>query len=1021
MVTTTPDRVTPNDDDRTPSVLVVLVVRNGVPWLRECLQSLGAQTHKRLGVLAVDAGSADGSRRLLEQALGEVRVLHLDGDPGLALAVRTALELPVAGAADYLLILHDDTALAPDAVARMVEAAEGIGGVERVGVVGPKVVDWENPRILREVGRSTDRFGHPYTPLQDGEMDQGQYDRVLEVMYVSSCAMLVSHEAWQRTGPLDERLMGRHDDLDFCWRARVAGFRVLMTPLAQARHRGAGARGERSEAHRRRSPQYYAERGALAAMLKNYGILSLAWLLPLHFIMGVVRLLYLTVSRRFEDAYELLSAWTWNLVHLPSTVRRRLRAQSVRAEHDRSVRRFMESAFFRVPRWFQRAERILEEQIEEEGEEPRLRARAASLAAQHPALIAWTLTALVAALAYRRLVGPEALSGGALPAFPARTSGFFHEFVSGIRATGLGGSEAASPALAALGALSGVLFSSPAVAQKVLLMLLLPGAAFLLYRGLMRQTRQPVAAVVAAACYALSAVSLWAFSEGRLAMLVVLAVLPVVWDRLETAFGHGSQPRLVRLTVGLGAAIAIGVAFVPGIVCGVAVLVFVQLVAGRHRARGSMVALGSTAVAAALVFPVVPAIWSEPGAGLSSQVGVASFGLLGRLAPTGGAGTWPVAWFLPIAAVVALSLVGSEYRASAWRAVVVATAGIFLAWISAAGRLPVPLSNAPIYVAVSAVAEATVVAYGLATVGAGIQRQAFGYRQIAAAALTLVLTVGLGGQVFDAVYGDWAVGANGLPAAWPVISGTSGEFRVLWLGRPDGHPLPAPGGDPQGILDAGSSSVRYAITDRDGVSALDMGRGPVGSGYAYVRRVLAEVLGGDTSNGGALLAPLGVRFVVAASGDLPSAARERLGAQLDLNLIPAGGLVIYKNAMTLPRAFATSSEAFATAAASSDLARIAALPSPDTQPLHNFDGGYTGDTAGGFGFVGWQNEGGWRVWSGGTQSGVEKAFGWAVGFPAASGTLTLTYTGQWVRTVEVWVLAVLWLLVLWTTRRTRSA
>jgi GT2 family glycosyltransferase len=130
----------------------------------------------------------------------------------------------------------------------MVDAAEQI---EDVGIVGPKVVDWEDPRVLREVGRSTDRFGFPYSPLEDGELDQGQYDRVREVLFVSSCAMLISRAARERTGLPDERLAAHHDDLDLCWRARVAGFRVVMTPLATARHRGASMRGERGRPTRR--------------------------------------------------------------------------------------------------------------------------------------------------------------------------------------------------------------------------------------------------------------------------------------------------------------------------------------------------------------------------------------------------------------------------------------------------------------------------------------------------------------------------------------------------------------------------------------------------------------------------------------------------------------------------------------------------------------------------------------------------------------------------------------------------
>ena len=173
MATTTSDRSPGADAVRIPSVLVVLVTRDASGWLRECLQSLAAQTHPRLGVLAVDNGSTDGTVELLGQALGEQRVIALGHDRGIAGALAAATELGPAQAADYLLLMHDDAALAPDAVSRLVEAAEGIKGLERVGVVGPKVVDWDDPRILREVGRSTDRFGHPYSPLQDGERDQG--------------------------------------------------------------------------------------------------------------------------------------------------------------------------------------------------------------------------------------------------------------------------------------------------------------------------------------------------------------------------------------------------------------------------------------------------------------------------------------------------------------------------------------------------------------------------------------------------------------------------------------------------------------------------------------------------------------------------------------------------------------------------------------------------------------------------------------------------------------------------------
>ena len=413
MATTTVDRSAATNHVRSSSVLVVLVTRDAVGWLRGCLESLAAQTHPRLGVIAVDNGSTDGTLEILRRALGDGRVVALGENRGVAGALTAATQLPPAQSADYLLLVHDDAALAPDAVERLLEGAEGIKGVERVGIVGPKIVDWDEPRILREVGRSTDRFGHPYTPLQDGELDQGQYDRVLEVLFVSSAVMLVSRGAWQRTGPFDERFEGHHDDLDFCWRARLAGFRVLMTPLATARHRDATARGERGQEQRSRSTRYYAERAALASMLKDYGVLTLLWLLPAYTVLGVARILFLAVSRRFEDAFDLLAAWGWNILHLPGTLRRRIRAQSVRSVADRKIRPFMASTF-RLPRWFERAEEILDEGLEElEDEElgrplPR---RAAGVAAGHPVLLGSILAIGLGALAVRHLVGPEVLSG----------------------------------------------------------------------------------------------------------------------------------------------------------------------------------------------------------------------------------------------------------------------------------------------------------------------------------------------------------------------------------------------------------------------------------------------------------------------------------------------------------------------------------------------------------------------------------------------------------------------------------
>src|SRR5919198_2905294 len=188
---------------RPSSVLVILVAKDGAGWLRQCLVALSRQTHARLGVVAVDSGSSDGSGDILQQALGSDRVIRFDHPVPFSRAADVGLHSELAGEADYVLFMHDDVLLGPGAIARMVEAAERVEGT---GIVGGKVLDWQEPGLLREIGLSSDRFGYPSTPLEDGEIDQGQYDRVREVMFVSSCAMLVSKAVWNRIGVPDERL-----------------------------------------------------------------------------------------------------------------------------------------------------------------------------------------------------------------------------------------------------------------------------------------------------------------------------------------------------------------------------------------------------------------------------------------------------------------------------------------------------------------------------------------------------------------------------------------------------------------------------------------------------------------------------------------------------------------------------------------------------------------------------------------------------------------------------------------------
>lgn len=989
-------------------------------WLGGCLRSLGQQSYPRLGVLAVDDASTDGSHELLLRALGDRRVIRNEQGRGFAASVRDALDRPVARGADFVLVLDPRAALDPDTVARLVEAAVGIG-VEQVGIVGAKVVDLEQPRLLRDIGRSADRFGHPYSSLAPDEIDQGQFDRVLEVLCVSASAMLVSRDAWERTGMFDERLDPADGNLDLCWRARLAGFRVLMTPLARVRVAPDDARAGEAAPGRR----YEEDRAAVAAMLKNYGLRSLLWVLPLAIALALVRFAFLLFGRRFEEAFELARAWGWNVAHLPGTLARRRRAQRARAVPDRSLRRFMESAGLRLPRWFATAERIIEEQraIDEADEgEPirrRLRDRTASLVGSHPVIVGSFVAIAVGGVATREIVGAAALVGGALPGFPSSAGSFFAELSSAARSSPLGGTLAPSPALGAIGAVSSILLGDTDLAQKALLLLGPPLAATLLYRAVVRSGARPGPAVLAAAAYGLSAFILWTFSEGRIGSLIGAAVLPAAVERVETAFGRDEptdgRPRFVA---GLAVTLAVGVAFFPGILLAVALAILVRAATGPVRGRGLLLCgLGAVGVAV-LLFPFVPTVFADAGRALGSLVGTARADRIARLALGEGPGTWAIAWFLPVAAAIAFGLVGGELRGRAVRAAVTVGFAIVLAWLSSAGYLPTALSNPSAYAALGAVAMATVLALGLTSSIGSMRLEAFGLRQVAIAATVAVLTFGIVLQAVGSMFGTWGIGGpDRIPPAWAVLDGSAlGSFRVLWLAGDGGAPLPPPAGEPQRRVEAGRATVRYALTDRAGTTILDLGRPLAGPGADRLDAVLEEVLGGTTRHGGALLAPFGIRFVVAEDRAIPPAARSSFGAQLDLDELPTVGLAIWRNAAALPPAAVLETEP-----ADVDLLRSASLAAnarwravPAT-PLARTRGGWQGPPASGTVFLSTEHDPGWTLE--GSDEDPVPAFGWATAFTSRGAPIRLRHEGGIAAGLRVVLLAILWAAALWVTRK----
>src|SRR5579875_2338088 len=259
-------------------VTAVIVAHDGHAWLPQLADSLLEQTRPVQRVVAVDTGSRDRSGSVLVGKLGQGAVFGMERGTGFGAAVaravahraaRTRIPLPSGLPSDdrveWLWLLHDDCEPAADALEQLLR-----GAVEtrQAAVIGPKLMDWSDRRVILEAGVTIDTAGRRITGIEPREVDQGQHDGDRDVLAVSSAGMLVRRDVWEHLGGFDPAMPLFRDDVDFCWRVHAAGYRVRLVTDAVVYHVEASARRRRPISVTRR-PQQADRRHALVTLLGN--------------------------------------------------------------------------------------------------------------------------------------------------------------------------------------------------------------------------------------------------------------------------------------------------------------------------------------------------------------------------------------------------------------------------------------------------------------------------------------------------------------------------------------------------------------------------------------------------------------------------------------------------------------------------------------------------------------------------------------------------------------------------------
>jgi GT2 family glycosyltransferase len=522
-----------------PPVVAVVVTHDPGPWLEDCLAALGEQDYPNLSVLVVDAASTEDPTPRVAAVLPSAYVRRLEDNPGFGPAANQVLQ--VVEGASHFLFCHDDVAPAPDALRGMVEEAFR----SNAGIVAPKLVDWNEPERLLQVGMGADKAGAPAALNERGELDQEQHDAVRDVFVAPGGCTLVRADLFATLGGFDPAISFYGEDLDLSWRAQVAGARVVVAPGARVRHAEAMSSGRRAGAGHEAGgePADAAElrafvrplqlRHRLRSVLKNYSLFHLLRVVPQVALLAVGEVLYGFVLGRRRTSIDIVRAWRWNLQHLGDLRAQRRALHKVRGLHDSEVRRLQSRGSARVAS-FVRGQLGVEERARlaaVAGRDMGLSLRALRLPAGVVALV--SLVLLFGSRAV--LAGPLGRVGELTP-FPDHVLDVVRPFLSGWRTTGLGSETPAPTAFGLLGAGGVVLLGGMGLLQKLLVLGMLPLGAAGVYRFArpLGSVRVRLAAMVV---YLAIPLPYNALARGRWSGLLLYGVGPWLLTKLAVATG----------------------------------------------------------------------------------------------------------------------------------------------------------------------------------------------------------------------------------------------------------------------------------------------------------------------------------------------------------------------------------------------------------------------------------------------------------------------------------------------------
>lgn len=252
-----------------PAVAIVILNWNGKNFLEQFLPSVLASAYENKRVIVADNASSDDSVAFLKAHYPQVEILQNSTNEGFAKGYNTALKQVQS---DYYVLLNSDVEVTPNWINSVIELMESDAAIV---ACQPKLLAYNTKSFFEYAGAAggwIDSLGYPFMRgrvFDICEEDNGQYNDAAPCFWASGAALFVRASIYHEMGGLDEFFFAHQEEIDFCWRLQLAGYKVYTQPASVVYHVGGGTLPKGSS-----RKVYLNFRNNLIMLYKNYSLLQ---------------------------------------------------------------------------------------------------------------------------------------------------------------------------------------------------------------------------------------------------------------------------------------------------------------------------------------------------------------------------------------------------------------------------------------------------------------------------------------------------------------------------------------------------------------------------------------------------------------------------------------------------------------------------------------------------------------------------------------------------------------------------